>query len=121
MIKVNYRNGHTVSYDLQRDEDFKRWQEVLEDPEQATLITGMQIHMNGVMITLPKPKARHRFGADLVTGKNGDGSGERIFSQFLDSRIDIVSFFGSKLVRVDFRKTGIQRFNPRGPIDRSRK
>lgn len=118
MIKVNYRSGRTVAYDLGRDEDFRRWQEVLNDPSQAIQITGMQVHMNGVMVTLPKPRIDHRFGADLVSGKNGDGTGERIFCQFRDSRIDVVSF-RSKLVRVDFRQTGIQRFDPKGPIDRS--
>lgn len=118
MIKVNYRNGRTVSYDFERDGDFQRWQEAVNDPSQAIQITGMQVHMNGIMITLPKPKIDHRFGADLVLGKNGDGSGERIFCQFRDSRVDVVAF-KSKLVRVDFRRTGIQRFNPKGPIDRS--
>lgn len=120
MIKVNYRSGRTVAYDLERDGDFKRWQEVLNDPSQAIKITGIQVHMNGVMITLPKPRIDHRFGADLVYGKNGFGAGERIFCQFRDSRIDVVAF-KSNLVRVDFRQTGIQRFDPKGPIDRSNK
>lgn len=118
MIKVNFRDGRTASYDLESETDFKRWCEVSEDPKKSALITGIAIQMHGIMITLPKPEYRHHFSASLLRGKNGTPSpGEGISCHFVDSRINVVAY-RSKLIRVDWKPTGIQRFDPHSVIDR---
>lgn len=119
MIKVNFRDGQTASYDLETERDLERWKEIVADPIRVNQITGMAIHMHGVLLTLPKPQARHMFGADLMVSRNGSFiSGERIFCDLFDSRLEVVCYKEQKLVRVGHNKRGIQRFNPWGVLDR---
>lgn len=121
MIKVNFRDGSTVGYDLEVDRDFRAWQQVMRDPLRLRQITGMQIQIHGVTLALPRPKegSRYRFGAEALLRSNGVNtvSGERIFCQFRDHRLDILAYTRSKLIRVDLSHTGIQRFDPINPID----
>lgn len=119
MIKVNFRDGRTASYDLETQHDLERWREVILDPSKAAQITGMAIQMHGVLLTLPKPQSRHAFGADLLVSRNGTFvSGERIFCDLPSSRLEVVCYKDQKLVRVGHETRGIRRFNPRSVLDR---
>ena len=121
MIKVNFRSGQTASYDLEIERDRELWQQVVNDPLRVEKITAMAIHMHGVLLTLPKPKAPHLFGADLMTAKSGGAvSGERIFYDVSGSRVEVVCYKDQKLVRVDQVRNSIRRFYPGNVLDRNR-
>lgn len=121
MIKVNFRSGHTASYDLEAEQDRELWRQIVNDPLRAEQITAMAIHMHGILLTLPRPRMPHLFGADLMTVKNGEAvSGERIFYDVSGSRVEVVCYKDQKLVRVDQVKNSIRRFHPGNVLDRNR-
>jgi hypothetical protein len=119
VIKVNFRDGRTASYDLETEHDSERWEEVISDPIRTAQITGMAIHMHGILLTLPKPQGQHAFGADLLVSRNGSLiSGERIYCDLPGSRLEVVCYRDQKLVRVDHKTRGIRRYDPRSVLDR---
>jgi len=75
MIKVNFRDGDTLSFDLSRDEDRVQWDEWTAQPDFQRRISGLGILHNKRFITLPYPKRFRRvtFNAELIYKTNKEG------------------------------------------------
>ena len=120
MIKVNCRDGRTLSFELLEEEDAKQWNDLMETREFVQGVTGISILYNTYWHTLPLPKKfRHiNFHAELLKSvKEGAEKviGERIICQADDVQISLITYYGNrpKMTRIDVRKTGRQRFVPK--------
>lgn len=122
MIKVNLKDGKTLSYDLQDEKAVKEWEELSSHQDFQQRITGIGIIYNAQWYTLPLPKKFRQvfFQFELVENNKKDAPedrkyvGERVKCYADDTLISLLVYYGSrpKMSRVDVIKLGKRRFNP---------
>lgn len=119
MIKVNCKDGKTISFDLASEEDVKKWESLSSEKEFVNSITGISILYNTYWHTLPLPKKFRniRFHAKLVKSAKGGVEkivGERIVCQADDIQISVITYYGNrpKMTRIDIRRIGKIRYIP---------
>jgi len=120
MIKVNLRDGQTLAFDLNREEDQKQWLEWSSVTDFQNRISGIGILHNGKFHTLPFPKKFNlvRFYAELVYNeKNGVKRkvGEKLICHADYIKLEIMVYTYDNppppiSARIDLRKVGKQMF-----------
>ena len=118
LIKINLRNGETLSFDLQIPLEAKQWRERSSDMVFQKEITGIGIIFNSHWYTLPFPKKFRTvsFQAELVenTKKGKDNKqyvGERIRCFADNVMVTLMVYYGNrpKMSRVDLVHIGKRR------------
>ena len=73
MIMVNFRDGTTLSFDLEDEDEFKQWEEWVEVEDFQSKVTGIGIIYNKRFYALSRPKnfRRARVGACLIYVERG--------------------------------------------------
>jgi len=122
MIKVNLRNGETLSYDLKDVKESAEWRRVSSQLSFQKKISGVGIIFNSQWYTLPIPKKFRQitFHAELVKNtkkdvpKDREFVGEKIIVYADEIMISILVYYGKrpKMSRVDVVKIGKCRYNP---------
>jgi hypothetical protein len=119
MLKVNFKDGSTLEFNLARDDDLRQWQEWSSVPDFQGRITGVGIVHCKRFMTVPLPKRfrRVRFYAELVFGKkNGEQQliGERLTCHADETKFTLLVYTGNPpppvLCRFDVEKIGKQMF-----------
>lgn len=116
MIKVNVRNGKTLSFDLKNNNDKRKWDEVYSDSKFQKSITGIGILYNSQWYTLPLPKnfRSAMFYAEIVTHRKNINElvGEKIICHVDDIQISLLVYYGitPKMCRIDVIKIGKLRY-----------
>jgi hypothetical protein len=121
MIKVNFKDGTTLAFDLSKEDDVQQWTEWSEVQDFQSKITGIGILHAKRFYTIPFPKhfKRVRFYAELVKAKK-KGSIELIpvaekLSVHADEIVTTLMIYTCTpsppvLCRVDMQKIGKQMF-----------
>lgn len=124
MIKVNLKNGSTLSYDLTEPDQKAKWLSDSENVDYQEQITAIGIIFNSQWFALPIPKRFRQinFEANLVESKKKTGpkfTGERIKCYADDVLISVQVYWGHKpkMSRVDVVRIGRRRFNPSLKVD----
>ncbi len=121
MIKVNLRDGTTLAFDLQKQDDFQQWLEWSSVKDFQSRITGIGILHNKKFITLPFPKRfkKIKFYADLVYSEKRDGDkrllGERLVCHADEIKFSVLVYTYNNppppmLCRLDMERIGKQMF-----------
>ncbi len=120
MIKVNFKDGTTLEFDLNKEADARQWLEwsCVRDFQQR--ITGIGILHNRKfhILTLPKGFNKVRFYAEIVsTKKHGEirAQGERLIAHVDEIKLSLTVYTGMNppppvLARVDAERIGKQMF-----------
>lgn len=120
MIKVNFKDGTTLAFDLHKEEDKRQWDEwsMVSDFQQS--ITGIGILHDKKFHTIPVPKRFHRiqFYAELVFKSGDDGrqvAGERIVCHADEVKMELMIYTHKNppppmLSRISMMKIGKQVF-----------
>jgi hypothetical protein len=100
MIKVQFKNGRTVNYDISESRQFKLFRDLTSDPSQFGEITALAINTGKVLHTMPKPnlfgEKLVKMGAEVIrNGKKGKISGETLWYQVGKLVISYTVYSGS--------------------------
>lgn len=91
MLKLNFKDGTTIEFDLTKEDDLKQWNEWSSVKDFQERITGIGILHQKKFHVLPLPKGfrQVRFTAELVhkRGKNGN---RRLFAEKLICHADSI-------------------------------
>lgn len=120
MIKVNFKNGDTLQFDLTKDDDLKQWNEWSNVKEFQSKIRGIGILHNKKYHTLPYPKRfkKIKFYAEIIY-RNKDNVnkilGEKITCHADNIKLSLLVYTYNNpappiLSRVDMIKIGKQMF-----------
>lgn len=116
-LKVNLRDGRTLTFDLTSAQDLARWQASQSSPSFQRAITGLALHQ-GCLHTLSTPKRYRRiaYSAELLRDAAGLPVAERISCHADDTLASITLYFrqSPKLVRYDLSRVGTPRYVSRG-------
>ena len=120
MIKVNFKDGTTLAFDLQKEDDRQQWLEWSSVRDFQTRITGVGILHDKRFITLPFPKRfkKIRFYAELVfSEKKGEKRllGERLVCHADETKVSMLVYTYNNppppvLCRIDVERIGKQMF-----------
>lgn len=71
MLRVNFDDGSTSSFDLESPEGLARWRAVVNDPTAQARIRGLQVAYSGHVHALPSPALGTpvTWDAELVASK----------------------------------------------------
>lgn len=103
MIKVNFTDGRTQSYDLRNGQDSASLRSVLEGGGSPG-VTALIISRRKIMHTFPRPKVLVlEMGAELLIDKrSGNISGEVIWFDVGEYVIKYTAYYrGTKVTRLD--------------------
>jgi hypothetical protein len=113
---VHTSDGLTTTFDLESEEEARKWLEREKDGSFQESITGLTISHRGVLYSFVRPVGVRRIAlvaenvvADPARKVKG---GERIVCYADDVRIGIMVHRLQRAVRVTLAKTGRQIFNP---------
>lgn len=119
MIKVNTKDGKTLSYDLSLESDYIEATELVESKDSTDSVTGISILHNTFWHALPKPRKfrKIRYFVKLVKHtKDGVEKvvGEKIICQADDIQLSILVYYNQrpKMARIEIKRIGRQRFVP---------
>jgi hypothetical protein len=120
LIKVNKKDGKTLSFDLEKDAEYIDIQKKLDDDVFIGEITGINSLFNTFWhaLTLPKNFRNVTYGVEKVKHfKNGieQTIGEKIVCHADDVRLTILVYYNTcpKMARIELKKVGKQRFIPK--------
>ena len=107
VVIANAQDGSTCTFNLTDPADRR----ALADLIRSDLVTGLSLHFNGSIVSLPAPRRvkRPQFGFELVEGRS---LAERVFCQAGDVRVSLTRTLISKHVRCDVVRTGQMRYDP---------
>lgn len=116
MLRVHTNDGLTSSFDLEEEEQVRKWLSVLQDPEFQERITGLTISHRGVLYSFPRPQGFKRlsFAAENVEPdpERKIKGGQRVFCFADESRVAMMVHKAQRAVRFSLAKTGRRRFDP---------
>lgn len=120
MIKVNFRDGTTLAFDLSKDDDKRQWLEWSGIQDFQSKITGIGILNDKKFHTIPHPKRFKKitFYAELVfSEKKGKRRqlGERLVCHADNVKLELLVYTYTNppppvLARIDIGKIGKQMF-----------
>lgn len=89
MLKVNFKDGTTLAFDLAREDDVQQWLDWVNVKDFQEQITGIGIIHNKHYYAMPYPKKFRcvRFEADLLYNEKKDGI-KRLTAERLDCFAD---------------------------------
>lgn len=122
MIKVNFSDGTTLTFDLKKSDDLQQWSEWSSVSDFQSRISGIGVLHNGRFMTVPSPKGfkRVRFVAELVYSEK-KGKGKRLLGERLICHADeivhtllVYTYTDPQpppvLCRIDMKRIGKQMF-----------
>lgn len=119
MVTLNLKDGSTLKLDLSQPTDREKFnslgQRLNSKPSDA--VTGIWINTENQNVTLPIPSKFRRvffYCETLMDKATQEERGEVVHLQADDVRLTITQYRKQKMVRVDLRHTGKQRFDPGG-------
>ena len=106
MLKVNLKNGSTLTRDLFDETDQERWRELANGNGGAS-IRALGIHDQGVMYALPFPVRfrRIQFDAEGIR-QNERPVAEKVLCYADDIRITMTVYKKTRMSRIDVDKVG---------------
>lgn len=120
MVKVNFRDGTTLQFDLNKEDDMKQWLEWSSVPDFQRRITGVGILHNKRFLTVPYPKRfrKIQFFAELVySEKKGEKRllGEKLICHADEIKLTMLVYTYKNppppiLSRIDMERIGKQMF-----------
>jgi hypothetical protein len=120
VIKLNRKDGQTLSFDLTCEKDNDALNDILGNKESMEAITGIGCLHNTFWHALTKPKKFRnvQFSVEQLLGKKeGETStkGERIICQADDIQLTILIYHNvrPKMTRIEMKKIGKLRFVPK--------
>ena len=121
MIKVNLKNGQTLSFDLENIDEYSSLSDRLDDDVFVHSITGISVLHNKYWhaITVPQNFKTIKYFVERVKCvKNGIEKyvGERIVCHADDIRLTTLVYYNEKprITRIDMKKVGNPRYTPKG-------
>ena len=114
MLRVNLRDGRTLSYDLLDAESSARWLSHQSDPSFQPTVTGLAVLWEGELHTLPLPRLYKKvtWSAGLIE-VDGHPVAIQAALQADDTRALLTVYFkGPVATRTDLQKVGKQRYVP---------
>lgn len=72
MVKVQFKDGQTITFDLNQEQDGNAWERFRSGDGWSSNITALGVHCRKTLHTLPVPNSglsAYGFGAGLITGK----------------------------------------------------
>lgn len=116
MLRVNCRDGRTLSFNLREATSLGLWSSSQENDQFQSNITGMAVLLDGELYTLPLPRLYRKlwWSAELIRhDQNGDVLGVQLSVIADDTRATLTVYFkGPVAVRSDLQKIGKPRFIP---------
>lgn len=119
MLKLNFKDGTTLEFDLNKGDDLNQWLEWSSVQDFQESITGIGILHEKKFHTLPFPKGfKHvRFSAELVWKKKGEVKkqlGEQLICHCDNIQLTLLVYTYKNppspvLARVDLKRIGKQR------------
>jgi len=129
VLKINRRDGRTLTFDLLTVEGLDDWVKAQGDPKFQSQISGAGILHDGVLhvLTIPQGFRTLSFEAEVLYRKNGDGTkvaGERLTCYADHVRLTVTVHHGSrpKVAKYSTARVGRMRYNPalHGPVRKER-
>lgn len=124
MIKINRKDGLTLSFDLDDDKQLEDITRKLEDKKFVDDITGMNSLYNTFWHALMVPKNFGKLNYTVEKVKHfKDGIekviGEKIICHADNVRLTVLVYYNirPKMARIELKKVGKQRFIPTGRFD----
>ena len=119
MIKVNTKDGSTLSFDMCDDKERKSVTGLLKERLFRDSVTGLSSLHNTFWHALLRPKRFRNvqyFVEQEIDRRNGDEvvKGEKIICQADDVQLSILIYYNArpKMARIELKKVGKQRFIP---------
>ena len=116
MIILNMKDGSTVKFNTEEDEQREQFNKLGYDPHKVKFISGLWVIVDKQRVTLPFPQKFRRvyFYCDIMRNKrDGVISGDQVVVQADDIRLLVTSYRShDRMTRIDLRKTGKQVFIP---------
>lgn len=106
MVKVNTRDGTTLSFDLTKQSDRHAWNRYVSGRGWSDSVTALSVCHEGVNHTLPVPRLKrfrcYGFGAELAHDrKSGRPVAEKVFFCFNKIRVTYLVYLNSKVTKVE--------------------
>lgn len=106
MVKVNTKDGTTLSFDLTRDTDHHAWTRFTSGRGWSDSVTALSVCHDGVNHTLPIPRLKrfrcYGFGAEVALDKKtGRPVAEKVFFCFNQIRVTYLVYLKNKVTKVE--------------------
>ena len=108
MVKVQFRDGQTLSFDLFKGADLDAWKLFSDGLGWQGTVTAIGVHQHKVFNTLPAPNhglVASGFGAGLVIGENGRSIGEEVWYKIGNLQVSLVAYKYTKVTRLGISRS----------------
>lgn len=108
MVKVNTKDGSTLSFDLTKKSEAHAWKRFVSGRGWSDSITALSVCHGGVNHTLPIPRLKrfkcYDFGAEVAhDSKTGKPVAEKVYFCFNKIRVSYLVYFGQKVTKVEIK------------------
>lgn len=110
MVKVQFKDGQTLSFDLFKDSDLSAWKNFSNGPSWQQDVTAIGLHQHKVFSTLPAPNhgiVASGFGAGLVFGENGKTIGEKVWYEVNDLTVSLIAYRYTKVTKFGIERSEV--------------
>lgn len=108
MIKVQFKDGQTLTFDLFKVSDLDAWKRFSVGDGWQNAVTAIGVHQHKVFNTLPAPNHgldAARFGAGLVLGEDGRSIGEQVWYEVENIRISLLAYKYTKVTKLNVSRS----------------